>query len=377
MGVNWCYIFKGVLQHQNKEFYMKVLIVGTSHKPPKFFDELNAGRRYRLEYLDLSDYLGNATVVDYDPPWMHDHRSIRSLEQKTHMDFYWSWKIARMVDQQGYDLVISMSERAAVPLGLTLDRRVRQIAILLNGLSPKWLNVIRLLGVHRRWDRIIVYSRSEAEALRCVLRLKPNKVVTVLNYVDLNFFDPAQVEPSTNVERPFIMSQGVAKRDYPTLIEAMRLLPHIECHISAVSAWDMYAGSRDGQPLPDNVIMKDYNHPMVIREAMLRCRFMVIPVQPDVGMWCSGSTSVMQGQAMGKPVIVTYLPGIAEYVVNSETGFVVEGHNPPRLAEKIDYLWKNPDIADEMGRKAREWVHKNFSLQAWIEHVAQVVKELE
>ncbi|HSV85718.1 MAG TPA: glycosyltransferase family 4 protein [Levilinea sp.] len=356
---------------------MRILIVGTSHKPPGFFEELNAGRRYRLEYLDLSEYLGNAAIVDYDPPWMHEHRFIRTLEQKMHMDFYWSWKISQMVDQQGYDVVITMSERAAVPLGWMLSRRVRQIAILLNGLSPKWLKAIRLLGVQHRWERIIVYSRSEAEALRQVLHLEPHKVVTVLNYVDLGFFDPLKVEPVANVERPFIMSQGVAKRDYPTLIEAMRMLPHIECHISAVSAWDKYAGSQDSRPLPGNVVMKDYNHPFMIREAMMKCRFMVIPVQPDVGMWCSGSTSVMQGQAMGKPVIVTYLPGIAEYVVENETGFVVEGHNPARLAEKIDYLWKNPDIADEMGRKAQAWVRNNFSLQTWIEKVAQVVEDVE
>jgi glycosyltransferase involved in cell wall biosynthesis len=355
---------------------MKLLIVGTSHKPPNFYEELKANRRYRLEYLDMNDYIENSAIVDYDPPWMHDHLFIRKLEEKIHMDFYWAWKIAQMVEQHKYDTVVSMSERAAVPLGRILNRRVRHIAILLN-VSTKWLNSIRLLGVHRRWDKIIVYSCSEADALRSQLNLAYSKVVTVHNYVDLAFFNPANVQTSIEEGHTFMMSQGVAKRDYPTLIEAMRQLPHIECHISAVSAWDKFGGSYKGMQIPKNVFLKNYDHPFLIREALLKCRFLVIPLQPEVGMWCSGSTSVLQAQAMGKPVIVTYLPGIAEYILDNETGFVVEGRNSTQLAEKIDYLWKNPDKAEEMGKKAQTWVRNNFSLETWIEKVAAVIESLD
>jgi glycosyltransferase involved in cell wall biosynthesis len=129
--------------------------------------------------------------------------------------------------------------------------------------------------------------------------------------------------------------------------------------------------------IPKNVFLKNYDHPFLIREALLKCRFLVIPLQPEVGMWCSGSTSVLQAQAMGKPVIVTYLPGIAEYILDNETGFVVEGRNSTQLAEKIDYLWKNPDKAEEMGKKAQTWVRNNFSLETWIEKVAAVIESLD
>jgi glycosyltransferase involved in cell wall biosynthesis len=354
---------------------MKTLIVATSHKPPNFFEELNSGQRYQLEYIDLSEHL-KTSYMDYDPPWMHDHLFFRKWEEKMHVDFFWSHKVAKIVEDGGYDVVISMSERIAVPLGMMLNKRVKHLAVLINALSPKWLNSIKLLGVHHRWDKIITYSRAETEVLRATLNLDPRKTITIPNYVDLDFFNPSTVDCKISEENAFIMSQGLAKRDYPTLIEAMRQLPSIDCHISAVSAWDKVNAGYEGMSIPSNLILKSYNHPILIRQALAKCKFVVIPLKPDVGMWCSGSTSVLQAQAMGKPVIVTYLPGIAEYLIEHETGFLVEGGNPDQLAEKIDFLWKHAEKAEEMGRKAQAWVRQNFSLDNWIERISVVVDEI-
>lgn len=353
---------------------MKTLIVATSAKPPNWEKELRAGKRYRLEYLDLSQHLF-ASYVDYDPPWMHEHQFIRRIEEKLHLDFFWAREIAKMVEERGYEMVISMSERAAVPLGHTLNGRVKHVAILINALSRKWLLTIKTLKTHKKWHKIVTYSHAEAEALRDELHLRPGKIRAILNYVDTDFFKPPEELPSRQ-NGAFIMSQGLAKRDYPTLIRAMRQLPHVECHISAVSAWDKFEAGYEGLEIPDNVLLKSYDHPSVIRDIFAKCRFVVIPLRPDVGMWCSGSTSVLQAQAMGKPVIATYLPGISEYIKDKETGFLVEGNNPEALAKAIDYLWQNPEEAEAMGQRGQAWVHENFSLEKWVSNVSNLVENL-
>jgi glycosyltransferase involved in cell wall biosynthesis len=195
------------------------------------------------------------------------------------------------------------------------------------------------------------------------------------NYVDTDFFRPTDGS-SFEQNTPYVLSQGLAKRDYRTLIRAMWQLPHVECYISAVSAWDKFKADYEGLEMPDNVILRPFDHPSVIREAFSRCRFAVIPLRTDIGMWCAGSTSVLQAQAMCRPIIVTYLPGIAEYVKDEETGYLVEGNDPIALAEKIDYLWKNPELVENMGRRAHSWVMENFTLEKWIDSIVNLLDQL-
>ena len=310
--------------------------------------------------------------MDYDPPWMHSSQMIRRVEQKLHMDSYWARIIARKVRDGGYEAVISMSERVAVPLAPLLDKQVKHLAILINTRSTKWLAMMRLIGAPRHWHAIITYSRAEAAALRGDLGLGAGEpVYTIHNYVDTDFFSPVPGAPPTE---DFIMSQGLAWRDYPTLIRAMQGLPDVSCHISAKSAWDDFSAGYEGMSIPDNVQITSYDHPSIIRNVFARCRFVVIPLQPHASMWCSGSTSILQAQAMGKPVIVSYLPGIAEYVKDGETGFVVEPGSPSALREAIRTLWENPEKARAMGEQAQAWVRERFPLSAWADKVTKVLE---
>ena len=348
---------------------MKALIVATSYKPRNFIEELMAGQRYRLEYLVLSEQLP-ALYMDYDTPWMHGSKTFRSLEERFHVDFFWARQIARKVREEKIDVVLSMSERIAVPLGIMLDPGVKHIVILLNAMAPKWISTIKLLKLQERWSHIITYSRAETEALQSQLMIGPEKISTIMNYVDVGFFNPVAVDEN---ERPFVMSQGLAKRDYPTLIRAMRRLPHITCQVSAVSAWDKFKAGYEGMHIPANVQLKSLNHPSIIKNVMARSRFVVIPLRPDTGMWCAGSTSIMQAQAMGKPVVATYLPGITDYIRHGETGYVVKGNDPDALAEAIGRLWDDPQRAAEMGQAARQWICENFSLENWVENFAALL----
>ncbi|MGZ9234686.1 MAG: glycosyltransferase, partial [Anaerolineales bacterium] len=164
---------------------MKLLIVATSKKPRSYEKELKEGRRYRLEYLELCNSL-NASYVDYDPPGMHESRGFRSMEERFHFDLYWARHITNLVKEQGYDMVISMSERIGVPLGLLLPPGIKHITLLLNPFSHKWLPFIRFSKVYRRWNKIITNSCVEAEVLKKALNLAPEKITTIHNCVDLN-----------------------------------------------------------------------------------------------------------------------------------------------------------------------------------------------
>lgn len=353
---------------------MKTLIIATSAKPPNWEEEIANQRRYKLEYLELSWELA-APYIDYDPPGIHDHKTIRKLEEALRFDFYWAWQIAKKVNKNGYEAVVTHSERVSVPLAHLLPRRVKQVAILINPFSRKWRSLIKAVQPHNRWDAIITYSQAEAQALQEIFHIPPGKIHTILNYVDVDFFQPQYQAPNEHT-RPFILSQGLAKRDYPTLIAAMRRLPEIDCQISATSAWDNYKTGYESLEIPPNVHIKSYDHPYVIRQSMEESQFMVISIYPQIGQWCTGSTSVLQAQAMGKPVIVTAIPGICEYVQDGRTGFLVDGQNPSDMAQKIDYLWRHPQESQAMGRQGQEWVRQNFSLDRWMQQMIGLLASL-
>jgi hypothetical protein len=128
---------------------------------------------------------------------------------------------------------------------------------------------------------MITCSKVEAEALQAHLAIGPEKISHILNSVDLDFFTPNGIVANPE-EAPFIMSQGLSKRDYPTLIRAMQKLPDVTCHISAVSAWDKFKAGYEGMDIPPNVQLKSFNHPSIIKISWpVVCGD---PLRPDTGM---------------------------------------------------------------------------------------------
>ena len=350
---------------------MKILIVATSSKPPNMQSEIEEGRRPRLDYFELCTRLG-ASYLDYDPPWMHRHQSTRRLEERFRLDIYWATQIAKLVREQRYDAVLSMSERIGIPLGFLLKREVRHVVILHHPMSPLKLRLMKILRAAHRWDAALALSHAEALALQNTLGLSSDRIRVQHQAIDTRFYRP---RPVTRAESgsDFIFSLGVSCRDYPTLIRALRTLPQVNCQISATSAWVSPESGLTEATLPDNVRIRSYNHPNAIAEVFARSRFVVISLAPNLSQWSAGSASVLQPQAMGKPVVATRTPGLVDYVRDGETGILVEAGDPAALAEAIDSLWNNPQQVAAMGRRARKWAEENFSVDKWMDDICHLL----
>ncbi len=346
---------------------MRALIVASSGVPAEAQLEIQAGRRPRLDYAELASRL-DAPYVDYDSQAVHHNRFLAALESTFRLDAFRAAQIARKVHNEGYDAVMSWSERVAIPLAYLLRPGIRHVALLHKPLSPYKLAALRRLRVYRRWDQIFTYSRAEADALQQAFALGEERVRPLAWGIDTDFYQPAALPPREG-EKPHILSVGVCNRDYPTLIEAMRRIPHIDCHICATSAWAGEADPLAGEAPPPNVRLRRYDHPAEIRQAYARCRFAVIPMRTSTTQWSAGCTSVLQPQAMGKPVVATRLPGLGDYVVEGRTGQLVDGADPAKLASAIDELWRDEARIAAMGRRGAEWVLANHSLEGCMDAI--------
>jgi glycosyltransferase involved in cell wall biosynthesis len=87
----------------------------------------------------------------------------------------------------------------------------------------------------------------------------------------------------------------------------------------------------------------------------------------DIGFLCSYrnegfSNALLEGMAIGLPLIVTDVGGNAEAVAHRETGLVVPAQNSLALATAISTLCQNPDMIEAYGVAGRQRVQKKFSL---------------
>jgi len=70
--------------------------------------------------------------------------------------------------------------------------------------------------------------------------------------------------------------------------------------------------------------------------------------------------SILEASAMEKPVVATNIRGCREAVDDQKTGILVPIKNPVKLAEALEFLLKNPEVAEEMGKMGRLKVVKEF-----------------
>lgn len=63
--------------------------------------------------------------------------------------------------------------------------------------------------------------------------------------------------------------------------------------------------------------------------------------------------TVLEAMAHGRPVVVTEGTGSSYLVEDGKEGFVIPIRDPAAIAEKIDYLKRNPDQIKAMGQRAR------------------------
>jgi len=75
-------------------------------------------------------------------------------------------------------------------------------------------------------------------------------------------------------------------------------------------------------------------------------------------------TSLLEAMSCGCPVVTTATCMIPEIIKNGENGYI--SNVPLQLKTYIETLLDNHEVAEEMGKKARETILKHFSIQDFV-----------
>ena len=333
-----------------------------TNKDPRMLKVETGNLEKTFQYFPTDEFI-DYRVYDRVPKWW------RQIEQLLRLDIYLAYRTKRIAYQ--YDIIWANSEKVAVPLSF-LNIKKPMVVILQNPESPLRMLLVRLTGIARKWAGIGVVSNESGKMLQTQFGVRPDRIFQYFA-ARTDLFQPADQEYPAN-QSP-ILSIGVAKRDYDTMIAALSELPGYETEIFISSKYgDQYGGGQI------NKVADWIRFPGRLTDEELRCRyqqarFVVVPLKPTSHTG-AGVSSVFEASATGKAVIATDTGGMNSYVVDGKTGLLVPPGDVQALRNAIRRLWENPGLAHEMGRAGREFVEKHYSQQGVVELTTAFLKNL-
>ena len=278
--------------------------------------------------------------------------------------------------RQRYDVVVNWDDRVALIYAFLLrltHSRSRHVAIL--SWMPPRKKALALKLFQKGFDRIILWSQTQRDLLVEFSKISPARIDVIPYFVDHNFWRPMDDVANS------ICSAGDSRRDYATLIEAIRDLD-IRCHIATrikLSGEDIrdYEVTRTSlaqiSSIPNNVTYQPASV-AEMRSMYAHARFVVVPLYPSFRD--SGITIVTQAMAMGKAIICSRIQGQVELLEDGVTGIFVPHSDTQALREAIEYLWNHPDVAEQMGREGRRRAEEIFAFTRFVANVHQVVDDV-
>lgn len=86
--------------------------------------------------------------------------------------------------------------------------------------------------------------------------------------------------------------------------------------------------------------------------------------------------SLIEADAIGRPVITCNSVGCKETVIDGYNGYLIPTKNVDALVEKLDILLSDSALRQEMGRNSRKYAEENFSIDVVIERHLKIYQEL-
>ena len=233
--------------------------------------------------------------------------------------------------------------------------------------------------VHRLFDRYLTVSAFSAR----VLGAPPSRTRVIYGGAD-----PRRFAPQPGADRDGVLFVG-------------RLTPHkgVDRLIRALppGARLRVAGSGGHDPRPPE---RDY--PQLLRRLAegRQVRFLgpaaeedlpglyrraAVLAMPSVDRTCYGrpvpvsellGLTALEAMASGTPVVASRIGGLAEVVVDGETGFLVEPGDLAALHDRLAQLLADRRLAARLGANARELVVERFTWRACAERCLAAYREL-
>jgi glycosyltransferase involved in cell wall biosynthesis len=345
--------------------------------------QIAAGRRPRTDYVEMADAF-DAELLDRSGA-SGAAGLIAPLLSRLGADLPLAWACFR--GRKAHRVVFTDGEQVGIPYAAMtrLVRRRPRHVMIGHVLSPRKKALLhRVLRLQHRVDALVVYATEQARFAVEELGYRREQVVLSHFMVDTGFWRPDAVTTTVSrasprasersgsaSARPLLCAVGQERRDYPTLVEAVRQLD-VDVAIAAVSPWSKYQDSSAGLDVPANVTARGYDL-FELRQLYADAAFVVVPLEDTD--FQAGITTILEAMAMGKAVVCTLTRGQTDVVVDGENGLSVPPGDPVALRQAIERLLADPAEAARFGVNGRRWVEEHADLDAYVARLATLLRQ--
>lgn len=298
------------------------------------------------------------------------------------------WALARrvMTDIEPGDVLLCNGEDVGLPIALASARHgphatpqhawssgVRVAAVVHNLDRPRMRVALQWLRWGRDVDLWITPCSHQADFLQTRVGVPRDNIRVVPDRTDVDFFSPG---PRPAAKRPVIVSVGLEGRDYRTLAHATADMD-VDVRISGFSTDARAARHAFPENLPTNMSRRFYEWTEL---AELYRSADVVVVSLFHRTYAAGITTLLEGLASGRPVIVTETRGLHDYIAAARAGGVavpaVHPGDHMALRAAIQQILHNPAYAERLASSGRAYALRHHTSPRWIEQMEAVLRQL-
>ena len=226
----------------------------------------------------------------------------------------------------------------------------------------------RALSELKRTDSVIVAS---SHMRRILVRngIREDKIKVIPYFV--HYKDPGDASPAKSGH--MLYSGRIAEgKGLDVLIEVLGVLEgDVFLDVAGTGPEEDLVRQKARQiGLEDRVIFHGWKSHEELAELYRTCCFLVVPsVWPEPFGICG-----IEAAFFGKPAVAFNVGGISEWLIDGETGFLVEPYNKAKMADRIMALLADDDLRRRMGKRARELALEKYSPEKHIERLLTIFK---
>ena len=304
----------------------------------------------------------------------------------------WDWesisKLCRIILREQIDLVHAQQSRCLLQGGIAARLAgVQGVVQTEHNISLDWYrraripkrirwinNLVRHFVVRFLARKIIALSSGVARFYTEVLRINPGKVVVIPHAHQVvqercTVFSPNASSPIIGTVANLTEQKGL-----PYLIKAAAIVlkSHPEAQFHFVGEGHLRNSLQqyiEALGVTENVKLLGFQP----NAAALMSTFDIF-VLPS--LWEPFGLVLLEAMANGLPIIATDVDGVADVVLDGQTGILVPPADPEALAMAIRRLIEHPDLAREMGRRGWERCATEFNVENMVKRIAGVYDEV-
>jgi glycosyltransferase involved in cell wall biosynthesis len=225
-------------------------------------------------------------------------------------------------------------------------------------LSARGARIRRLLL--RQSSRVVVFASRQREPLVREIGVTPERVAFVPFGVDAEFFKRGIADRDQSWD---VVAAGTNEgKDYPTLIRALR--PGETCLVVT----DAHNAAQIEETETSGSVTIEHDVPILpLKARYAAARSIVIPLHEI--LYSSGQTILLENLAMGRPVIVSDVEAVRDYV-NVEVAQIVPPGDSEAIRAALDL-----DVPDYVPAAAN-WVKQHFTAERFAHDLGKICSDI-